>query len=498
MGAGERRGLPPIGGSISIRGRVLLKNKPALGLFSSARYDHLMNWADKRITKKVIAYATQGYQSWARVSEAVGRVAGTVAARVEAPFFDVRIYCSQFNWWLAYPYSPDDPFPQQDPVWLSKGEAYEADVWLAVTRFYAARLAGEIGSSNPLLVDPDMGFMLKSHDGRDEERVGALRHVAEHLTTVAQGIGHPNTMTQRMAAEILEAVQATIREAPSLTAGAKDTAEELTTVSPSPVVAERQSEPTRPQELRPVQEAPSDEDLNRFYSDFPDDESFDEDDEDDEEEDESEFWGKLMADNRAAFDALPVATLCKRLGIAPSFSDPFMQYEIFLFGGGNGLQIGNEGGVDLFLTDSDDWWVLRVVERDAEFDDRSPDDEGEGEDEFVDEWPVCPRSVEAGEVAYLVRLRLRELAYSSTGKRLHAAISALLYWAALTSRAKDALWAIRYAGRQSDDEDVSTPSCISQALTVLLQGRYLSTRHRLEIRNRFDTDYHLAFDYFGQ
>lgn len=478
-----------------------------------------MKWADRRITAKGIAYATQGYLEWGRVTEAPGATPKSVVGRIEAPFFVRDIYCDNFTWWLAYPPVLNDPFPAQAPLVLCQGDALEADVWLAVTHTYASILAAALGSKNQLLVDPDLGFMLRSDDGRDAERLQALLQVVRHLNVVARGIGHTHPDTRRRAGEMLQAVQVTIREISTPTipsVGATESPAPVVEVPHAPIAPSPSTPPPSvpgsvpsvgaPALAEPVaapspsldaphdggvEPAPGDKFDDISWGDFGADESFDLYD------GELEFWSTYWAENETAFRALPVAQLCEKLGITPSFADPQMTSDVFLFGSGEGLQIGNEAGIDLFLVSADDWWVLRSVERnecDGEGESSAEDEPDEG----VEEWPVCSSWLEAGEVAYLISRRLREMAYSSTGRQLHIAISATLYWAALTARAKDALWALRYRKHHDADEDVSVPSCIQQALATLLLGRYISSKHRLQIKHHYSADAHMAFDYFDK
>lgn len=436
----------------------------------AGEYDATMKWADRQITRKAIRYSTDGYLPWGQVSEAPGPSAKTIVARLEAPFFTKDVYCENSKWWICATSVTDDRIPSPPPLFLCGGDAYEADVWLAVAHQYLVALASQIGSQNPELTDPDLSHMLRSNDGRDSERLSAIQSVVDYLSTVDAGIGHYNPATRQLAGRLLRMATPTLTEFQYSTFGDEETL--------STVAARKEGNPTC------AADSPIDEDevkpLDTHWWNDSLNESFDED---------ADWHGQNSLQNEEAFSALPVSNLCRLLGFRPFFGIHDRSRAILFLGDEGGLQIGSENSPELRLTTDSDRWVLRLVHNRWE-------ENGELLTPIINQHDIGAISLSHGEVAYLVTQELRRLAPRSEGEELGAVLNGLMYWGAVTSRAEDAFWAVRKIA-DSVDEDVRLGD-LHQAMALLINGRYLSPKHRRMAEYNYHADYDLEVDYFMQ
>jgi hypothetical protein len=345
-----------------------------------------------------------------------------------------------------------------------------------------------MGSELPPYQDA-FSAVMQATDGRNIERLAALRQVINHLRTVAAGIGHPNVNTRMFAASILQdadplLVEMEERVRPSPQQDGRSSSSNPANSSYREEVATSTDGAVRGADKGDNDDTDTSAEASDSFS--WDDIDFDA---------MGEWYSEQAEQNEHDFAQLSVSHLCSFLGLAPSFGiDRSMD---FLFGDDAGLHIGDEGMVDLFLTDSDGKWVLTL----KKFDHVPIDDDPVMVEAIcIDErqWEVCSMRLPAGEVAYHVARVLREHAELDDVQEKSQTLNALMYWGALVGSHDDAIWAIQQFWDQDPDVDVEDRLMIGmvpQVTRIILNARLLHPEIRSQLVDRYDSGQDLWSNY---
>lgn len=357
-----------------------------------------MAWGDKTITRKFLRYA-EAYVSWGTFIEVMRVSPRTIAIRVDAPFFTgSEAYLDGPGWWLGPENNPTAPH-LGNLNFLGSIDAYEADIAVAISRIYLSELSLALGSENRALVN----FGMKAvDDGNNEARREAFKAVLNYLFLIVQGIGHREHRTQKLAYQLLQDAEQTFQEIK---------------LAQQPKAPDANAETATNLSVRS-----SEKDTSQDGAQI-----------------DANFWDQEEAArkraNATAFEALPIAHLCRELGIVPDFGSSWEYSPEASHGSGRGLQIGSEGMYHaVFLTSSDDRWYLSVARIYAV--------SGEPVHEIESSWSLCGTDADPAHVADLVGRALRNLSEQvAEALPKNALLAALFAWGHLNHQPGYSAWA---------------------------------------------------------